>query len=98
MAASRRLGLVSIATALVLTLGGCDAIEEFFGSWDGYVYLDRSDLTQHIHVGRHKTLEECRIAARRVIFQRSDPSRADYECGLNCKPRGGINVCSRTER
>lgn len=87
-----------LVSALLLLVVGCDALEEYFGSWDGYVYPDRSDLTRHIYIGRFKTLEECRAAAFRTIAARSHVSRADYECGLNCKSRDGFNVCSRTER
>jgi hypothetical protein len=88
----------SVLIAFALAFGGCEAVEEFLGSWDGYVYPSRADLIRHIYIGRHKTLEACRLAAHRTIAQRSHASRADYECGLNCKPRAGINVCSRTER
>jgi hypothetical protein len=89
---------VLVVLALLLVFSGCDAIEQYFGSWDGYVYPDRGDLTEHVYIGRYKTLDDCRVAARRTIARVSDPRRADYECGLNCKPRDGINVCSRTER
>jgi len=60
------------------------------------VYPDRSNLTRSIHVGKFKTLEACRDAAFAALGQ--NRAQGDYECGLNCKPRNGINVCSRTER
>ncbi len=85
---------------IVATLiGGCDAIEKFFGSWDGYVYPDRSNLARSIYIGEYKTLDECRTAALRTLASMEIPlDRGDYECGLNCESRNGFNVCSRTER
>jgi hypothetical protein len=81
-------------------LAGCDTIPPLFGSWDGWVYPDRTNLTRSIYVGRHKTLDACRIAAAQTIALRSHPRRADYECGFNCKfdKNLDIHICSRTER
>jgi hypothetical protein len=86
VALSMVLGLALTATA------GCDV---FFQQWDGFVYPDRSNLTRSVYVGKFKTLEDCRVAALAILGQNR---QGDYECGLNCKPQGGINVCSRTER
>jgi hypothetical protein len=94
----RRLVVRFALFVVALAALGCDAIEEFFGSWEGYVYPDRSDLTRSLYVGKFKTLEECRAAALQTIQVRSHPARADYECGLNCRLRDGLNICSRTER
>ena len=76
----------------VIGVVGCDY---FFQEWQGFVYPDRSNLTRSVYVGKFKTLEDCRAAAVAAL----GPNRqGDYECGLNCKPRNGVNVCSRTER
>jgi hypothetical protein len=79
------LGLALIAVA------GCDSLQ---GKWEAFVY-PRSDRGRMVHVGTFKTLRECRAAALGALRQHR---QGDYECGLNCKIRNGINVCSRTER
>jgi hypothetical protein len=90
----------AIIFSLLLLFGSCDKIPALFGSWDGWVYPDRTNLTRSIYVGRHKILDACRLAAQRTIELRSHPRKADYECGLNCKFDGNldIHVRSRTER
>jgi hypothetical protein len=71
--------------------------------WSAYVYPNRSDLTVHQFAGDHPTLDTCRGAAlsRLSVITAGNPSRGDYECGLNCKPderMGGLNVCKETSR
>ena len=78
------LGLALIAVA------GCDSSQ---GKWEAFVY-PRSDRGRMVYVGTFKTLRECRAAALGALRQHR---QGDYECGLNCKIRNGINVCSRTE-
>jgi hypothetical protein len=90
MISTLRLG--SLALGLLATAAGCDYL---FQEWQGFVYPDRSNLTRSIYVGRFKTLEDCRAAALAALGQNR---QGDYECGLNCTPRNGINICSRTER
>ena len=88
-----------IATFL---LAGCDN-----SRWEGWVYPDRSNLTDDIPIGRFKTLKECGDAARNILKrlderdENGDPVLGDYECGYKCKPEGdasGLNVCEKTER
>jgi hypothetical protein len=79
-------------------------------TWSGYAYPNRNDLTQHLEVGAFTSLEDCRQAAHAVLRRHhestcrgdacdEDPlARGDYECGLDCKPRNGINVCKETLR
>jgi len=57
-------------------------------SWEGYVYPDRTDLSQHQNIGTFDTLEECRDNAL-AYGDRIDPTglNFDYECGLNCSAR-----------
>ena len=43
---------------LVFLVLGC-----FQERWEGYVYPDKQDLTQHIFVGEYSTLESCRAGA-----------------------------------
>jgi hypothetical protein len=81
-----------LGLALIVVTAGCD----FFQEWEGVVYPDRSDLTRSVSVGKFQTLDDCRAAALAAL---GSNRQGDYECGLNCKPRGGgISVCSRTER
>lgn len=88
----RTLRLVSLGLACLTTAAGCDYL---FQEWQGFVYPDRSNLTRSVYVGKFKTLEDCRAAALAALGLNR---QGDYECGLNCAPRNGINVCSRTER
>jgi hypothetical protein len=84
--------LQSVGVGLALVgAAGCDFVQE----WQGFVYPDRSTLTRSVYIGKFKTLEDCQAAALATLGPKS---QGDYECGLNCKPRNGINVCSRTER
>jgi hypothetical protein len=83
---------VSLGLALIGATAACDY---FFQEWDGFVYPDRSNLTRSTYVGKFKTLEDCRAGALAAL---GTNRQGDYECGLNCKPRNGVNVCSRTER
>ncbi len=85
------LPIVALGLALLTSAVGCDYL---FQEWQGFVYPDRSNLTRSVYVGTFKTLEDCRAAALAALGQNR---QGDYECGLNCKIRNGINVCSRTE-
>jgi hypothetical protein len=66
--------------------------------WDGFVYPNKNDLTTHVGIGAFKSLEECRDSARAVISKTSSVERGDYECGLNCKFNGGLNICEETAK
>ena len=79
---------------LVIALGGCGEDE-----WDGHVYPDKTNLLKSEYLGRYPSLAECRAAALAKISLLPIPARADYECGLNCKPSGyGVLVCEKTLR
>ncbi len=67
-------------------------------TWEGYVYPNRNTLTIDKYSGAYKTLEECRAASIELLNRISSQEAGDYECGLNCKPKGGINICEKTER
>ena len=71
---------------------GCDFFQG--GQWEAFVY-PRSDRGRAVYVGKFKTLAECRGAALGELRRHRE---GDYECGLSCKVRNGINVCSHTER
>ena len=67
--------------------------------WEGFVYPNKNDLTIHLSIGHHETLEECRAAVIAALQQMKSVTRGDYECGLNCKANkdlGGIKVCDET--
>jgi hypothetical protein len=81
---------VSLGLALI-GAAGCEYFQA--GKWDALVY-PRSDRGRAVYVGKFKTLAECRTAA---LAELQRHRQGDYECGLNCKFRNGINVCSRTE-
>ena len=87
--------------AFALVLCSCDQ-----APWQGWVYPNRSNLTDDIAIGRFATLEQCRASAREIldrqnIFEDGEKIEGDYECGYKCKPDGGesgLNVCEKTER
>ena len=90
--------VVGPAAALAAVLWSACTAEE----WTGFVYPDRNELRVHEEIGRHRTLADCRDAARRHIAS-SGYTDADYECGLNCRPMfpslaDSVEVCDRTER
>lgn len=80
---------------LVFLVLGC-----FQERWEGYVYPNKQDLTQHIFVGEYSTLESCRAGALAKLHQLNTLSSGDYECGKNCRSESGltIRVCEETLR
>jgi hypothetical protein len=89
-------GLAVVCIAAVLLWWTLRAEE-----WRGFVYPDRFALTIHQQVGAYASLDQCRSAAQAVIRALPDPSRANYECGLNCRPQKRTDaplICERTER
>ena len=79
-----------------VVLSGC--VEE--DSWEGFVYPNRNDLTQHVEIGSFETLEQCRSAALNRMSVNGWTNVGDYECGLNCKPWEGtdMKICKETKR
>ncbi len=88
----------------VITLSACTAALAWGTAqedeWRGFVYPDWSTVTIYRHVGAYTSLERCRSAAQAVIRTLPEPSRADYECGLDCRGQGddAPMICRRTER
>jgi len=70
-------------------LSGC-----FSEEWSGYVYPDRSNLSNHKYIGTFESLELCRAEAIASLEQYGGTRNGDYECGLNCKD----SVCEKTEQ
>ena len=68
--------------------------------WQGWVYPDRSDLTEDIPVGAFTTFEQCQEAAIARLGSLPNPDDGDYECGRACrwKPEWNINVCKETRK
>ncbi len=66
--------------------------------WSGFFYPDRGDLSHWVQSpGTFKSLDECRNWARNKGAELNiDRTEYDYECGLNCKPEDGLNVCEKT--
>lgn len=89
-----KIRIISIVT-VTLFLSACSQ------DWEGFVYPNKHDLTNHIGVDHHKSLEECRAASIAALNKVSSVERGDYECGLNCKADGGLGdlkVCEETLR
>ena len=66
--------------------------------WTGYVYPDKGNLSHSIKIGSFDSLESCGSSARRTLTALDKRATGDYECGLNCKVKHGMNVCKRTSR
>lgn len=81
--------MAGAALALIVLVVGCSEPEQEV--WMGYVYPDRQDLTRHDVVGSFGSLNRCLDAVR----EQAGLAGA-YECGLNCRDEGTINVCERT--
>lgn len=90
-----------VAVVAVVVYRSRDGGEE---RWNGFVYPEGVRSPEHTWIpsGLHPSLERCRAWAQRELQRRFPdgvPPSADYECGLNCKPRpSGLNVCERTTR
>ena len=87
---------INIVIILSLAISGC-----FKEEWEGFVYPNKNNLSEHINIGSYKTLEECRASAINVLNKTSSVAAGDYECGLNCESESGISgfkVCEKTER
>lgn len=88
--------LITTFVVVALAVSGC-----FREEWEGFVYPNKNNLSEHINIGSYKSLEECRASAVNALNKISSVSAGDYECGLNCESRsgmGGINVCEKTAR
>ena len=73
-----------------------DCGEYFDGeTWMAFVYPDKSNMLNDHFVGTFTTLDSCRERARTEISE-SGWTNADYECGLNCRFNGTLNVCKET--
>ena len=84
-----------------LLVAGCEPRPD----WRGWVYPDRSNLTESLPIGRFDSLAQCRATATGVIkllkqeIHDGEPVRADYQCGFKCKPgEGGSDICEKTAR
>ncbi|MGJ0515371.1 MAG: hypothetical protein ACR65O_06405 [Methylomicrobium sp.] len=87
-----------ITTAVVVALGISGCLKD---EWEGFIYPNKDNLSEHITIGSYKSLEECRTSAISALNKISSVSSGDYECELGCELRsdmGGIKVCEKTER
>jgi len=87
---------ITTVVVVALAVSGC-----FKEEWEGFVYPNKNNLSEHINIGSYKSLEECRASAINALNKISSVSAGDYECGLNCESRSGmdgIKVCEKTER
>ncbi len=87
---------ITTVVVVALAVSGC-----FKEEWEGFVYPNKNNLSEHINIGSYKSLEERRASAINALNKISSMSAGDYECGLNCESRSGmdgIKVCEKTER
>lgn len=83
----------SFFIVLIFILNGCGKNDV----WTGYVYPSVNDLANYRYVGSFSSLEDCRTQCQYLIRE-NNYRNGDYECGLNCKNKDGINVCEKTSR
>jgi hypothetical protein len=82
-----------ILIASFLILSGC--LKE---QWEGFVYPNKEDLTNHVSIGVFTSLEECRDHSLAKLEEISSIHAGDYECALNCKEGSLPKICEKTER
>lgn len=66
--------------------------------WNGYFYPNASNLSDWVESEEvFDSLEQCRSWAEDTGYQMNiEPVNYDYECGLNCKYKNGLNICQKT--
>lgn len=67
--------------------------------WLGFVYPDRGNLIAFENIGEFQSLQDCLDGIYARIRQLDDPSAADFECGLNCRPYSAgsdLQICEET--
>ena len=82
--------------------GGSDwpAIEKETSSkniYQGFIYPDRRNMIDDITIGVFHELQQCREVAIEIIA-RSGWTKADYECGKNCRGKTKPFICEETPR
>lgn len=85
----------TLLISLVLLLSSCSKEK-----WEGFVYPNENDLSNHKNIGVYESLKSCRDAALNTLARINSIEKGDYECGLNCEYRSGmreIKVCEKTE-
>jgi len=88
--------IIAFTIVSSLILSGCLKDE-----WEGFVYPNKNNLSEHINIGSYDSLEECRTSAINALNRISSVHDGDYECGLNCKSKNGlegIKICEETSR
>lgn len=91
-----KLHLITTVIVFSLAVSGC-----FKEEWEGFIYPNKNNLSEHINIGSYTSLEECRVSAIKALNKISSVSAGDYECGLNCESKNsmdGVKVCEKTER
>lgn len=67
--------------------------------WSGYFYPNKDNLSNYQFTGLFDSLQECRDVTVAYGEDKGIPySQFDYECGLNCKNKSGLNICKETSR
>lgn len=87
-----RIALLSFLTTLA---AGCSQ-----ASWRGFVYPDKSNLSDWRELGSFPTLDDCRASAALYLRDMHATEEGTYECGRNCRRRAttGLNECDETTR
>lgn len=97
-----------LAISALMVLASCSRE----GEWQGWIYPDRADLTEHIRLGQFATFESCQQTALRVtrlistheaelmqLDEEHDERTPDYECGYRCEVTAyGLSLCEETRK
>jgi hypothetical protein len=77
---------------LAIILTGCS------DRWQGVVYLNKQNLTNHRIIGEFSSLEECRDASLNYLRGIKSLDTGDYECRENCKYNSDLDeyICDKT--
>jgi hypothetical protein len=67
---------------VMLLFAALIAFKKITDRWTGFIYPNKSNLSNNLNIGKLKSLDECRIAAFNSLRKISSLSQGDFECGL----------------
>lgn len=70
------------------------------GTWEGFVYPNKSNLVNFHSVGTFSSLEECRLQSQSKLTTIGANATGDYECGLDCQINNPQlpKLCKKTKK
>ena len=86
---------VVLLTLVLLFCAGCT------DRWEGFIYPNKNDRTQHHTFGPFASLQACRTAAKEMLVTLQAREHGDYACGHHCDNGSrvrGTQICQETRR